>query len=624
MDDMDAQATEHDGMTAWTAPQEVAQEVIVRGCIKRMANQFEEVMDTYHRFQQNSVTQGTREAEEGTCEPLMVSCISADARSLCASQTTRELCEAVAGDPAIWTVLRKKCCKFTPRIQSYDLDQLYHDPLSFQGSGGGDSNREHEITDPPTEPLEPEGNDKDEIQELEGNEMQELEKLVEKAVRDRTLPQLLEDMWTETDKLAISYSTRGWFHWGRSGQTDVQKSIADRKFSVSKARAHCGETVHEIDEDVLEGCVREYAQSGKTARRSWFSTVQEDLVKDSDALVEHLTSWFNLQRQYKLAEHGILNVPLRRAFEDQKRKDLAAKKKAIEGFGFDLQATILQCTRDNKEETGSAGQSMLGRILKEVTSSVEKKDGKCQEKENHICPEGTSAASRRGFDKAKFGKVFYSICMLSKPFITFPMGFVLGTVFGGPAAGVALGAKLTALPGVGEALPLPFAAFAAVDIFPQCRCYPNDCVFDVDVNGCTIMSGSSGNPYEHLPYLGQKCILVPDITNKKCALSYCTREDYESPIANSSVTVSGTVGKVTDRGMNNGVYNCLMLNGQEVLWNEAMDGNRTFDNTPLGRTKLYDVMKVPRKNTNAAIVPTSKEYNMNNNYLNDILALPQR
>lgn len=272
----------------------------------------------------------------------------------------------------------------------------------------------------------------------------------------------------------------------------------------------------------------------------------------------------------------------------QMNTDKKLVKDHIKRTKYSYHHSLQQCLKECVTDTLSNSASMLVRIGEELRVPVIETDGKCHEKEQFYCPEGTAADMRRNFDPVKFGAVWAGTFAVFKP-TAVAIGGVVGFLVGGPPMAAAfMGAA--AIPGPAFVVPIPIATAAATDWFPSCRCFPVECEFDHELGYCMMAAtNATKNPFARLPYPGQRCVLKGPFYQKQCELAPCTESHYARELHGyQGGNLSGMVGR--QAGSHN-VNNCLRVNGdvpQQILSAAMIPVDAGSKNSAASRRALYE------------------------------------
>lgn len=420
----------------------------------------------------------------------------------------------------------------------------------------------------------------------------------------KRVDEILEHVWNTEDEIAHK-KTKSLIHRLKNLDEMVVRHGFDR---VGAAR-HCKQHAAEPRPEAVKDCMLEKITEGKTAKSSWKTrlspeslTLRKEFRDEKNAsnlqgLVEKRFAIRQkldiLNKAYK-SKHRVLAKGIK-SINKELNEDETSVKKAIKRTKFSYHHTYKQCLNKCKIDTFSDSSSLLKRITQDLNGAVEYTGGKCHEKEEVYCPEGTAADYRRGFDPYKFASVWASVFAVYKP-TAMAIGGVAGFLIGGPVAATAFMAA-AAVPGPGFVVPLPIAAAAASDWFPSCRCFPLECKFDDELGYCMMeASTATKNPFARLPHPGMRCVLTGHV-KKKCELAPCTQAHYDMELPGYPAgNISGMVGN--QPGTLN-VNNCLRVNDRDVpqpllsavtIPGDA-DGHR-WPNWASSRTKLYEKLGV--------------------------------
>jgi len=406
---------------------------------------------------------------------------------------------------------------------------------------------------------------------------------------------LLGQRWALEDAVAVDPGNKT-----LKEELGVAKAmIKNRLFSVTYVGHMCGKYLKQPREDVVRDCVLGHVENATTVKRSsvvYFPTLTLDLSPEQKVQLSKLIKarWSLQKRLRVLSEAGAAHLSWndRSMLKTSVSKEHEQARHMIKTFGFSLYHTTSRCKKEVARDSLSNSASIMARIAGEINGPVAKQHGSCAEISGDFCPEGTSPQSKRGFDSTTFGTVYAGTFAVFKP-ASMGIGFVVGFLIGGPALGAAFAAG-AAIPGPAFVVPVPIAAAAATDWFPKCRCFPNECVFDEHLRSCAMAaSGKSSNPFERLPYPGQKCVPAGEPGNDGiivCKLQACSADDYAP--AWEQVPIFGSVGTHREE-----TRNCLSSSGNvedSLLLVDNLPGANggTLNNTVGNRTALYKSMGV--------------------------------
>lgn len=382
------------------------------------------------------------------------------------------------------------------------------------------------------------------------------------------------------------------------GLDQAKAAIKQRFFSVQGANKLCDDAWKFPRPEAVRDCVLEHIMESKTIGRNHKERRLEEL--DTGALEELVRERWALKTLVRVLADVLGNME-RREFQVQVKalKALLGTKTAefrrvdqqIKAMDFSFHHTKEHC-KTRKGGDVKASISVITRITQEVNGVVTGEGPECMEKEGESCPEGTSPDSRRDFDPKTFAAAYAVSAAVTKPIIM-GVGFVVGFLVAGPPGGAA-GVAATSVPGPGLALSIPIAAAAATDWFPQCRCYPNPCAYNANTGMCYMAwSERSSNPFQQLPYPGQKCARV---TGKEaCELQPCADHDYAEDVGNP--WVHGSVGLQMDGGEYTVIHNCLSTTtsaDESFMLSDkipARDGGKV-PNTVQNRINVYRFINV--------------------------------
>lgn len=410
------------------------------------------------------------------------------------------------------------------------------------------------------------------------------------------LPALLAARWDFEDLLSSCAKGKR-----PEVQRDLDKAKADIKqrfFSVDSANKLCGVAWKFPRPEAVRDCVIEHIRERKTMRRFHRERRLEELTDGDIETLERLVHerWALKTPVRVLADVlSHLDPPEKlqvKALLKTKTAAFKAVDKQITDMKFSFHHTKKHCKTRKGGDNLYRSTTVISRITQEVNGVVTEEGRECMEKEGESCPEGTSPDSRRDFDPKTFAAAYAVSAAVTKPIIM-GVGFVVGFLTAGPPGGAA-GLAATSVPGPGLALSIPIAAAAATDWFPQCRCYPNPCAYDANAGTCSMaLSEKSSNPFQHLPYPGQKCALVAG--QEACELQPCADHDYENALGNR--WVHGTVGlQIMDEYT--AIHNCLSTSTSAdesfMLSDEIPDGaGGIVSNTVPNRINVYRMLDVP-------------------------------
>mmetsp|Transcript_58590 Transcript_58590/g.104181 ORF Transcript_58590/g.104181 Transcript_58590/m.104181 type:complete len:299 (-) Transcript_58590:142-1038(-) len=272
------------------------------------------------------------------------------------------------------------------------------------------------------------------------------------------------------------------------------------------------------------------------------------------------------------------------ALKTQKAELKEAASKLVK---YDEFMKVVNCEYIKKSsDVDAALGEVLARIEAELKSPVKKDGASCVEDQG-FCPEGTSPQLQRAYNPAQaalFGTVaFWGV----KP-VAMAVAAGVGVVMAAPGVPLAAAAGTSAA----LAMQVPWGFMAAPvasylgkrDLHASCRCFENDCHLNQATDKCEItLSAASSNPFQSLPYPGQKCARTPS----GCSLQFCISGDWSSTTEHE-----GILGKVGE--LNGEVYNCLSRDGTD---NTALNGYETLpanfgNNTAAHRNELYKELGV--------------------------------
>mmetsp|Transcript_91944 Transcript_91944/g.268858 ORF Transcript_91944/g.268858 Transcript_91944/m.268858 type:complete len:544 (+) Transcript_91944:59-1690(+) len=285
------------------------------------------------------------------------------------------------------------------------------------------------------------------------------------------------------------------------------------------------------------------------------------------------------------------------------KRKLSEFKKAAEAEGYEQYIQRVTCGALERTVERLMGATELNnRLVIEVNGPVDDSGDKCVEKESngaeHVsCPEGTSPQSKYAKNLAR-GAAWGTATFLAGG----PVGVVSGAVIGGIAgipggpAGIAAGAATGVAAAGAVPLGLIFApiamALGSVSWYPTCRCFDNECAYDASVGLCRMGNSElSTNPYQWLPYNGQKCAmkLAANEGTPSCELQPCSPADLSWSLGGLDA-VRGTLGY-----MDSGVHNCLTKDGSTsglLTLSSTLPPTTSeqdqVENSIADRVKLYD------------------------------------
>jgi len=352
--------------------------------------------------------------------------------------------------------------------------------------------------------------------------------------------------------------------WGFSAYW-ANKHCASERESYEKS-SDCQKTFDElkhIDELLVEGVVIE-------KEKSWHKC-----LTNSD--------FMSFKRSQPVKDH----------WKDltEKEKALMVKvKEEIQGKSPEktFQAAVTCKLKEATQSDFSVGE-MTARIAAEMKNPAMKTSAGCVENSTYgYCPEGMSPQFLRASDPARAARwTGYGLAA------GLPVGIVggglIGALRGLPLGPAGMAATMSQDIVTGIALPLgpPLAALGMAlgskDLLASCRCFENSCELDHETDTCVMStSAASSNPYQGLPYPGQKCVR----SATGCAMQLCSESDFKEG--------SGEDGFFGSLGVKSaGVFNCLSLGGdsqQTLISLEKLPSE--VENSAASRTELYKKMKV--------------------------------
>eukprot|EP00441_Pelagodinium_beii_P046904 CAMPEP_0197621408 /NCGR_PEP_ID=MMETSP1338-20131121/2009_1 /TAXON_ID=43686 ORGANISM="Pelagodinium beii, Strain RCC1491" /NCGR_SAMPLE_ID=MMETSP1338 /ASSEMBLY_ACC=CAM_ASM_000754 /LENGTH=571 /DNA_ID=CAMNT_0043190881 /DNA_START=94 /DNA_END=1809 /DNA_ORIENTATION=+ len=442
----------------------------------------------------------------------------------------------------------------------------------------------------------------------------------------QSLEDALQARWDLSDQVYVTGFTGAPWTVSEAKQklASIKDVILKYGFDTDTVKKDCKKTVHQVPENELKTCMLDVArglQAGKwksekpdlPAVAKWKTRLAHEEVEQK-RLVELLEHRIRLELEKKILKWTIPDEQDEEKKNSIKKLNKAALEKTkeeIKGTGFSFTHNKKMCEAELKSTTRAAGQEVLQRTLEEIQEPTEKvgggKFGKCVEKWDGMCPEGTSPQAHRTVNKVRAATI-----VATAPAWGNAIGVTLGALIGcaaGPATmGVtcAVGVSM----GVAAALSIPVewpmaavvAPLASIDMFPRCRCYPDVCKYDKEVHSCRMTpypkSSDAKNPFRWLPYQGQKCVQMPggqaegDGKEPKCVMQACAAEDFQGFDEESELH-----GKLGWRGEDEsvgGVYNCLSVDGtansQLISVSEAPG---LTNNTAYQRTYLFQKLRPP-------------------------------
>eukprot|EP00928_Gymnodinium_smaydae_P087380 TRINITY_DN71651_c0_g1_i1.p1 TRINITY_DN71651_c0_g1~~TRINITY_DN71651_c0_g1_i1.p1 ORF type:complete len:545 (-),score=76.38 TRINITY_DN71651_c0_g1_i1:105-1676(-) len=271
--------------------------------------------------------------------------------------------------------------------------------------------------------------------------------------------------------------------------------------------------------------------------------------------------------------------------------ELDARSAGVDKIDFDL---LVKCRYMESASVDLSLSSLTRLIEREVNAPAIVDDNKCIEDTRvGYCGEGLSPKFQRAITPARGATWGTAAFILGGP-VAAGVGSIVGGIAGIPGGPVGIAAGAAA--GVGSAAAVPLGVIAAPlavmagsrDIFASCRCYENKCFLNARTQVCELQdSALAGNPYQWLPYPGQKCILYEG----SCTVQLCSKEDYWSS-DDSDFLKKEIFGKIGRKDTN--LYNCLSVGAKDpkplIESNVLPDG--VTENTPENRAQFYESLGV--------------------------------
>lgn len=335
------------------------------------------------------------------------------------------------------------------------------------------------------------------------------------------------------------------------------------------------------------------------------SHVREGLVagaaEDHDlafSLQKVLSKW--VRRQASFAERVELFGKSRKdtfktrcsSVQANNRQLLEKYNDIVPGFGFSVDSAMKDCQRLSRQ-----AQSVMDRLLTEVTSGCDRVL-KCSVKsQTGGCPEGFACDKRRCQRKGIM--MFVGSGMggfLGGAGFPVLFGAIAGMVLAGPAGAAGGAAAAMAAPGK-VPLGLLGATLGKTEVVPRCMCFPMLCQWDDMYDRCVVtptrFQNRSDPGVARLPYTGMKCARTASRSRPECGFVPCEAGDTmaRGPTTESGEQLFGRVGL----GSDGTVYNCANTEGTSetllTLLPELPDpvGEETVGNTVESRRALLQL-----------------------------------
>eukprot|EP00931_Biecheleriopsis_adriatica_P101316 TRINITY_DN76482_c0_g1_i1.p1 TRINITY_DN76482_c0_g1~~TRINITY_DN76482_c0_g1_i1.p1 ORF type:complete len:570 (+),score=98.69 TRINITY_DN76482_c0_g1_i1:24-1733(+) len=263
-------------------------------------------------------------------------------------------------------------------------------------------------------------------------------------------------------------------------------------------------------------------------------------------------------------------------------------------------AAKLDCYKFAKIHGGASLHFVAERLDKETTEPVKWlrvlgiPTFKCREETSKgYCPEGMSPMAKRkptpALGTASALAAFFAAGPASIAAGGFIGGHVAALLGGAATVGASTGMMIGAATPLG--VPLALAAYSMTGklSFPTCSCFENACRLDSLTQACQmVVADESSNPYQALPYPGQKCVRTGEI----CGVRLCEQNDLSANFSGrlDGHEITGRIGKKYGS-----VFNCLKVDSTPL--EELMEIGSYGENSPMTRSKMYEhlgvVMDVP-------------------------------
>jgi len=354
--------------------------------------------------------------------------------------------------------------------------------------------------------------------------------------------------------------------------------------------ANISKQIHDLSFD--------YAAAERSCKQGWTEDVQHCLVQKAEKFAESFPDW---KTENVPLKNWTITALLYEEMRLHSRTANIAILPSLHGLHVHIEASgfpYSEMQRVCKKESNYNARKLIAFLDKDV-ARTNRDTHHCEEvPENGFCPEGLAPKVARPIDVRKASAAASLAYAGSGPVLS---GFlaVKGSVTGGlagAAKGAMQGMVLESTMHLG-----PILAGLAYVVFRTgrraCMCFPRECTFDADADGC-VMSGSnipSHNPYgRSLPFMSQKC--VPR-RNKmgSCELQTCDVLDFEPKLGNVerpvydgkvlSTTLYGKLGRQQDGG----IYNCMSSSGlvSDSLLLQPKLADTQVENTAMSRAEIF-------------------------------------